>query len=179
VLPPAPVVTDVAPPPPVVTDAAPPAPVVTDVAPSVAVARGVAPPVLSVGREPEPAPSEMTRAEQPDATIAVATLTKDTHLVMRVPDSTRGRPGCERPHASLASDSFAHRAGARECPQFSNSWRRLATSLRMNGWIGGMFDIGRWFYWETTFCRDGRGYPSAPPSNEKPHVQDQLNPKSA
>ena len=29
-----------------------------------------------------------------------------------------------------------------------------ATSLRVNGWLSGMFDIGRWFYWETTFWYD-------------------------
>lgn len=30
-----------------------------------------------------------------------------------------------------------------------------AISLRVNGWISGMFAIGRWFYWETTFWYDG------------------------
>lgn len=29
-----------------------------------------------------------------------------------------------------------------------------AISLRVNGWLAGMFDIGRWFYWETTFWFD-------------------------
>jgi Domain of unknown function (DUF4091) len=29
-----------------------------------------------------------------------------------------------------------------------------AISLRVNGWLEGMFDIGRWFYWETTFWYD-------------------------
>ncbi len=36
-----------------------------------------------------------------------------------------------------------------------------AISLRVNGWLSGMFDIGRWFFWETTFWYDdnkgGRG----------------------
>ena len=29
-----------------------------------------------------------------------------------------------------------------------------AISLRVNGWLEGMFDIGRWFAWETTFWYD-------------------------
>jgi len=29
-----------------------------------------------------------------------------------------------------------------------------AVSLRANGWLSGMFDISRWFYWETTFWYD-------------------------
>ena len=29
-----------------------------------------------------------------------------------------------------------------------------AISLRVNGWLSGMFDIGRWFFWETTFWYD-------------------------
>ena len=29
-----------------------------------------------------------------------------------------------------------------------------AISLRVNGWLEGMFDIGRWFFWETTFWYD-------------------------
>jgi hypothetical protein len=29
-----------------------------------------------------------------------------------------------------------------------------ATSPRVNGWLAGMFDIGRWFFWETTFWYD-------------------------
>jgi hypothetical protein len=29
-----------------------------------------------------------------------------------------------------------------------------AASLRANGWIAAMFDVGRWFYWETTFWYD-------------------------
>jgi hypothetical protein len=29
-----------------------------------------------------------------------------------------------------------------------------AISLRVDGWLSGMFDIGRWFYWETTFWYD-------------------------
>ncbi len=29
-----------------------------------------------------------------------------------------------------------------------------AISLRVNGWLSGMFDIGRWFVWETTFWYD-------------------------
>ena len=29
-----------------------------------------------------------------------------------------------------------------------------AVSPRVNGWLGGMFDIGRWFYWESTFWYD-------------------------
>ena len=29
-----------------------------------------------------------------------------------------------------------------------------AVSLRVNGWLSGMFDIGRWFMWETTFWYD-------------------------
>lgn len=29
-----------------------------------------------------------------------------------------------------------------------------AVSTRVNGWISGMFDVGRWFYWETTFWYD-------------------------
>ncbi|HSO34268.1 MAG TPA: DUF4091 domain-containing protein [Labilithrix sp.] len=29
-----------------------------------------------------------------------------------------------------------------------------AISLRVNGWLSGMFDIGRWFIWETTFWYD-------------------------
>jgi hypothetical protein len=28
------------------------------------------------------------------------------------------------------------------------------TALRVNGWIGAMADVGRWFYWETTFWYD-------------------------
>jgi len=36
-----------------------------------------------------------------------------------------------------------------------------AVSMRVNGWLSGMFDIGRWFLWETTFWYDdnrgGRG----------------------
>jgi hypothetical protein len=36
-----------------------------------------------------------------------------------------------------------------------------AVSPRVNGWLGAMFDIGRWFYWESTFWYDdnkgGRG----------------------
>jgi hypothetical protein len=30
-----------------------------------------------------------------------------------------------------------------------------AVSTRVNGWLGGMFEIGRWFYWESTFWYDG------------------------
>lgn len=29
-----------------------------------------------------------------------------------------------------------------------------AIGLRVNGWLAGMFDIGRWFFWETTFWYD-------------------------
>jgi hypothetical protein len=29
-----------------------------------------------------------------------------------------------------------------------------AVSLRVNGWLSAMFDISRWFYWETTFWYD-------------------------
>lgn len=29
-----------------------------------------------------------------------------------------------------------------------------AISPRVNGWLSGMFDIGRWFFWETTFWYD-------------------------
>jgi len=29
-----------------------------------------------------------------------------------------------------------------------------ATSPRVNGWLQAMFDVGRWFYWETTFWND-------------------------
>lgn len=32
-----------------------------------------------------------------------------------------------------------------------------AISLRVNGWLSGMFDIGRWFSWETTFWYDDNG----------------------
>ncbi len=30
-----------------------------------------------------------------------------------------------------------------------------ATDPRVNGWIGARWDVGRWFYWETTFWYDG------------------------
>jgi hypothetical protein len=30
-----------------------------------------------------------------------------------------------------------------------------AISPRVDGWLTGMFDVGRWFYWETTFWYDG------------------------
>jgi hypothetical protein len=30
-----------------------------------------------------------------------------------------------------------------------------AVSPRVNGWLGAMFEIGRWFYWESTFWYDG------------------------
>lgn len=30
-----------------------------------------------------------------------------------------------------------------------------AVELRANGWVAALFDIGRWFYWETTFWYDG------------------------
>jgi len=30
-----------------------------------------------------------------------------------------------------------------------------AVSIRVNGWIAGMHDVGRWFYWHSTFWRDG------------------------
>jgi hypothetical protein len=30
-----------------------------------------------------------------------------------------------------------------------------AIAPRVNGWLSAMFDIGRWFYWETTFWYDG------------------------
>ncbi len=29
-----------------------------------------------------------------------------------------------------------------------------AISLRVNGWLSGMFDVGRWFFWESTFWYD-------------------------
>ncbi len=29
------------------------------------------------------------------------------------------------------------------------------TSLTANGWIAASYDVGRWFYWETTFWNDG------------------------
>ena len=30
-----------------------------------------------------------------------------------------------------------------------------AVSMRVNGWIAGMYEVGRWFYWQSTFWRDG------------------------
>ena len=30
-----------------------------------------------------------------------------------------------------------------------------AVELRLNGWIGGVYPVGRWFYWETAFWYDG------------------------
>jgi MYXO-CTERM domain-containing protein len=30
-----------------------------------------------------------------------------------------------------------------------------AVELRANGWIGGVYPVGRWFYWETAFWYDG------------------------
>lgn len=51
-----------------------------------------------------------------------------------------------------------------------------AISPRVDGWLGAMFDIGRWFYWETTFWYDdnkgGKGAYDPFATGETFHNQD-------